>query len=126
MLRIIIKLNDSVTKEFKTDQKEIIIGRDPGCDIQIENIAVSREHARIVKGPNDYLIEDLNSSNGVFINGRKINKKFLKTGEEIVIGKHTLQIVMEEASAIRKKRNIKSIDNTYRMGPGEYKKVLKR
>jgi pSer/pThr/pTyr-binding forkhead associated (FHA) protein len=126
MLCIIIKLNDSVTKEYETDQNEIIIGRDPGCDIQIDNIAVSREHARIVKGPNDYLIEDLNSSNGIFINGRKINKKFLKTGEEIMIGKYSLEIVMEEDLSIRKKRKVKSIDSTYRMGPAEFKKFLKR
>ena len=125
MLSIILKLQNTVIKEFKTDQNEIIIGRDAGSDIQIDNIAISREHARIVKGPNDYFIEDLNSSNGIFINGRKINKKFLKTGDEIVIGKYTLQIVLEEDPAIRKKRKIKSIDSTYRMGPAEYKKILK-
>jgi len=126
MLRIIVKLSDSVTKEFKTDQNEIIIGRDPGSDIQIDNIAISREHARIVKGPNDYFIEDLNSINGIFIDGRKFNKKFLKTGDEIVIGKYTLQIVLEEDPAVQNKRKIKSIDSTYRMGPAEYKKSLKR
>ena len=126
MLHIIIKINDSIAKEFKTDQNEIIIGRDPGSDIQIDNIAISREHARIVQGPNDYFIEDLNSSNGIFIDGRKINKKFLKTGDEIVIGKYTLQMVLEEDPAKRKKRKIKSIDSTYRMGPAEYKKFLKR
>jgi pSer/pThr/pTyr-binding forkhead associated (FHA) protein len=126
MLRILIKINDSVAKEYKTDQNEIIIGRDPGSDIQIDNIAISREHARIVKGSSDYFIEDLNSSNGIFVDGRKINKKFLKTGDEIVIGKYTLQIVLEEDPAIRNKRKIKSIDSTYRMGPAEYKKILKR
>ena len=83
MLRVIVKLSDSVTNEFKTDQNEIIIGRDPGSDIQIDNIAISREHARIVKGPNDYFIEDLNSINGIFIDGRKFNKKFLISPEDV-------------------------------------------
>ena len=124
-MQIIMKLNNTVIKEFKIDQNEIIIGRDPGSDIQIDNIAISREHACIVKGSNDYIIEDMNSKNGIFINGRKINKKFLKTDDEITIGKYSLQIVLEEDPAIRKKRKTKAIDTTYRMGPAEYKKFLK-
>ena len=121
MLRIIIKLKDAVVKEFKTDQNEIKIGRDPDSDIQIDNIAISREHACIVQGPNDVFIEDKNSINGIFFNGKKINKKFLKTKDEITIGKYTLQIVLEE----RGKRKLKAIDSTYRMGPAEYKEALK-
>jgi len=63
-------------KELKIDKDEIIIGRDPGNDVQIDNIAVSREHAKIVRDQNYYLIEDLNSTNGTFVNGKK--KKYLK------------------------------------------------
>jgi len=125
MLSILIKLHDTVIKEFKTDQNEIIIGRDPSCDIQIDNIAISREHACIFKGSNDYSIEDMNSKNGIFINGKKTNKKFLKTNDEIIIGKYSLQIVLEEDPAIQKKSKIKGIDSTYRMGRTEYKKILK-
>ena len=125
MLSILIKLHDTVIKEFKTDQNEIIIGRDPSCDIQIDNIAISREHACIVKGSDDYSIEDMNSKNGIFINGKKTNKKFLKTNDEIIIGKYSLQIVLEEDSAIPKKSKIKGIASTYRMGRTEYKKILK-
>jgi pSer/pThr/pTyr-binding forkhead associated (FHA) protein len=125
MLQIIIKLNNTVIKEFNTDQNEIIIGREPGSDIQIDNIAISREHACIVKGPNDCFIEDMNSKNGIFINGKKINKKFLKTNDEITIGKYSLQIVLEEDPELRKKRQSIGIDTTYRMGAAEYKKILK-
>jgi pSer/pThr/pTyr-binding forkhead associated (FHA) protein len=125
MLQIIIKLNNTVIKEFNTDQNEIIIGREPSSDVQIDNIAISREHACIVKGPNDCFIEDMNSKNGIFINGKKINKKFLKTNDEITIGKYSLQIVLEEDPAIRKNRKTKAIDTTYRMGAAEYKKILK-
>ncbi len=72
MLRIILKFNSTVIKELKIDQDEIIIGRDSGNDVQIDNAAVSREHAKIIRGPNYYLIEDLNSTNGTFVNGKKI------------------------------------------------------
>ena len=125
MLRIILKFNSTVIKELKIDQDEIIIGRDSGNDIQIDNVAVSREHAKIIRGPNYYLIEDLNSTNGTFVNGKKINKKFLKEDDEISIGKHSLQIILEERPAIRKEKKIKGIDSTYRLGPAEVKRIFK-
>ena len=125
MLRIILKFNSTVLKELKIDQDEIIIGRDSGNDIQIDNVAVSREHAKIIRGPNYYLIEDLNSTNGTFVNGKKISKKFLKEDDEISIGKHSLQIILEERPAIRKEKKIKGIDSTYRLGPAEVKRIFK-
>lgn len=125
MLSLLVKLQDTVIKEFKTDQNEIIIGRDPDSDIQIDNIAISREHARIVKGPNDYLIEDLNSKNGIFVDGKKINKKYLKADDEITVGKYSLQIVMEDDRSTRRKKKAKGIVTTYRMRSEDYKKILK-
>jgi len=125
MLRILMKLNSTVIKELSIDQDEIIIGRDSGNDVQIDNIAVSREHAKIIRGQNCYLIEDLNSTNGTFVNGKKINKKFLKEDDEISIGKHSLQIVLEERPAIRKAKKRKGIDSTYKLGPAEIKRIFK-
>jgi len=126
MLRIILKFNSTVIKELKIDQDEIIIGRDSDNDVQIDNVAVSREHAKIIRGQNYYLIEDLNSTNGTFVNGKKINKKYLKEDDEISIGKHSLQIILEEHPAIRKGEKIKGIDSTFRMGPSEYQKILRK
>ena len=124
MLRIILKFNSTVIKELKIDQDEIIIGRDSDNDVQIDNVAVSREHAKIIRDQNYYLIEDLNSTNGTFVNGKKINKKYLKEDDEISIGKHSLQIILEESSAIRKREKIKAIDSTYKLGPAEVKRIL--
>jgi pSer/pThr/pTyr-binding forkhead associated (FHA) protein len=125
MLKIILKFNSTVIKELKIDQDEIIIGRDSGNDIQIDNIGVSREHAKIIKSENYYFIEDLNSTNGTFVNGKKINKKYLKEDDEVSIGKHSLQIILEERPAIRKGKKIKGIDSTYKLGPAEVKRILK-
>ncbi len=125
MFKVILKLKEKVLKELKIDQNEIIVGRDTTSDIQIDNIAVSREHAMIIKGPNYYFIEDMHSKNGTFVNGKKINKKFLKVDDEILIGKHCLQIILEEDPAIKKKRNIKGIDSTFRMSAAEYKRIIK-
>ena len=124
MLRIILKFNSTVIKEFKIDQNEIIIGRDSDNDVQIDNAAVSREHAKIIRGTNHYLLEDLNSTNGTFVNGKKINKKYLKEDDEISIGKHSLQIILEKRPAIREGKKIKGIDSTYKLGPAEVKRIL--
>ena len=125
MLRIILKFNSTVINELKIDQDEIIIGRDPDNDVQIDNVSVSREHAKIKRDSKSYLIEDLNSTNGTFVNGKKINKKFLKKEDEISIGKHSLQVILEEPPAIRKGKKIKGIDSTYKLGPSEVKRILK-
>ena len=125
MLKIILKFNHTVIRELKIDQDEIVIGRDLGNDVHIDNIAVSREHAKIIRGSNYYLIEDLNSTNGTFVNGKKINKKFLKEDDEISIGKHSLQIIVEDRPAISEIKKIKGIDSTYKLGPAEYKRIFK-
>ena len=125
MFKILLKFNNAVLKELKIDQDEIIIGRDASNDVQLDNMAVSREHARIIRGPNYYLIEDLNSTNGTFVNGKKINKKYLKETDEISIGKHTLQIALEDHRDKKQDGKIKGIDSTYRLKPGEYKQMFK-
>jgi pSer/pThr/pTyr-binding forkhead associated (FHA) protein len=125
MLRILLKFDRSIIKELKIDRDEIIIGRDSGNDVQIDNEAVSREHAKIIRDQNYYLIEDLTSTNGTFVNGKQVNKKFLKEDDEITIGKHSLQIVLEERSEIMKGEKIKGIDSTYKLGPAEVKRILK-
>ena len=70
-----MKFNGNVVRDMETDRNEITIGRDPENDIQIDSLAVSRMHARIVKGQDCYMIEDFNSTNSTFVNGKKINKK---------------------------------------------------
>lgn len=124
MFRVTLKLNSKVVKELTIDQTEIIVGRDTTSNIQIDNIAVSREHAKIIKGPNYYFIEDMHSKNGTFVNGKKINKKFLKADDEVIIGKHRLQIILDEDPALKKKQNVQGIDSTYRMGAAEYKRII--
>ncbi len=73
--------------EFVEDYEEIILGRAPNCDIQIPHKSVSKNHAKIVKKKNTFDLIDLNSSNGVFVNGIKVNgSTTLKDRDEIVLG----------------------------------------
>ncbi|HME38442.1 MAG TPA: FHA domain-containing protein [Steroidobacteraceae bacterium] len=62
------------------------IGRAPGCELQIDSTSVSRHHALVVVGPRDVFIEDLNSTNGVLVNGRKVTRQQLNDGDAVTIG----------------------------------------
>jgi hypothetical protein len=62
------------------------IGRAAGCELQIEAGSVSRHHALILVGPREAIIEDLNSTNGVFVNGRKVSRQQLGDGDAVTIG----------------------------------------
>jgi hypothetical protein len=62
------------------------IGRATGCELQIDSGSVSRHHALVVVGPREAIIEDLNSTNGVLVNGRKVTRQPLRDGDAITIG----------------------------------------
>lgn len=62
------------------------IGRAAGCELQIESTSVSRHHALVLLGPRDAIIEDLNSTNGVLVNGRKVARQLLTDGDAVTIG----------------------------------------
>lgn len=62
------------------------IGRAAGCELQIESSSVSRHHALVLVGPRDAIIEDLNSTNGVIVNGRKVTRHLLSDGDAVTLG----------------------------------------
>jgi pSer/pThr/pTyr-binding forkhead associated (FHA) protein len=62
------------------------IGRASGCELQIDSSSVSRHHALVLVGPRDVIIEDLNSTNGVLVNGRKVSRHVLSDGDALTIG----------------------------------------
>jgi len=95
MAKIIIKFNNDVVDHIDLKQGDMKIGRKPGCDILIDNLAISGEHANIFTVGEDSFIQDLGSTNGTFINNKKITKHHLKNGDAIVIGKHTLVYLTE-------------------------------
>jgi len=63
------------------------IGRTPDNDLQIEAKFISRHHAVILAGPVNTVIEDLNSTNGVQVNGQRVTRQVLNDGDEVVIGR---------------------------------------
>jgi DNA repair exonuclease SbcCD ATPase subunit len=67
------------------------IGRAPTCELQLETTSVSRHHALLLKSARELVIEDLNSTNGVLVNGRKISRQLLKDGDLLTLGEVRLR-----------------------------------
>jgi predicted component of type VI protein secretion system len=100
MAKLILSLEGSVIREIPLDKERITIGRKAQNDIQIENLAVSGEHACIVTILNDSFLEDLGSTNGTVVNGNQIKKHILQNNDVIEIGKYKMKYVMEAAAAV--------------------------
>lgn len=99
MAKLILSLEGSVIREIALDKERITIGRKPQNDIQIENLAVSGEHARIVTLLNDSFLEDLGSTNGTLVNGNPVKKHILQDSDVIEIGKYKLKFMVEARAA---------------------------
>lgn len=111
-------------KSYPIDKSRIVVGREPKCDIHIDNLGISREHCAFSQRGDAYLVQDLNSSNGTYVNGRKVTEHFLNHDDEIVIGKYMLkfknesQVVSKEAAAASSSAAVPDTLNTYVMdGP---------
>lgn len=75
---------------FLIEEAEITVGRSPECDIFLDDVTVSREHARLLRRPGGIVIEDRGSLNGTFVNRQRVDVKELEDGDEIQIGKYKL------------------------------------
>jgi pSer/pThr/pTyr-binding forkhead associated (FHA) protein len=98
MAKLILSMDGLVLKEINLTKERTTIGRKPHNDIQIDNLAVSGEHAVIVTILEDSFLEDLGSTNGTVVNGQPIKKHFLQNNDIIELGKYKLKYV-SEASA---------------------------
>ena len=86
MAKLILSMDGLVLKEIPLNKERLTIGRKPHNDIQIDNLAISGEHAVVVSILNDSFLEDLNSTNGTLVNGRAIASVVLQPGDYITMG----------------------------------------
>ncbi len=99
MAKLILSMDGLVLKEISLSKERTTIGRKPHNDIQIDNLAVSGEHAVIVTILNDSYLEDLGSTNGTLVNGAPIKKHFLQPNDVIELGKYKLKYINEAPKA---------------------------
>ncbi len=93
MAKLILSLNHTFLSEYQLDKERITIGRRPTNDIHIDNLAVSGEHAAIMKMGNDFYLEDLDSTNGTLINTKATKKHLLQQGDLVELGKYQLKYI---------------------------------
>ena len=98
MARLILSLYNQVLAEYNMTKERYTIGRLPDNDVRIDNPAVSGHHSLIINILNDSFLEDLNSTNGTYVNGKLIKKHALQHGDVITIGHHQLRFSDEQAS----------------------------
>ena len=100
--KLIVKAGDEISKPFDLIKDKSVIGRDPNSDILIEDIEVSKNHLAITRKGNTFHIEDQNSTNGTFLNGKKLRKPTaIKNGDLISLGKNiVLEFVYEKHDEI--------------------------
>lgn len=127
MTKVLLKFKDAVIKEIPIEKEAYTIGRKEENDIVIGNMAVSGFHAKLLKEEKGVFLEDMASTNGTFVNGRKVAKCLLNSGDVILIGNHTLEFIstekpdMEPAEPVIKARDM---DATVLLAPQEQQKIL--
>jgi hypothetical protein len=100
MAKLILSMDNLVLKEIPLDKERTTIGRKAQNDIQIDNLAISGAHAVVVTILHDAFLEDLDSTNGTFVNGKQIKKHFLQNNDVIELGKYRLKYVKEPSHAV--------------------------
>ncbi len=93
--KLILSMEGVVLHEYTLNKERMTVGRKPHNDIAIDNLAVSGEHAAIVTILNDSFLEDMDSTNGVMVNGEQVKKHFLQNNDVIEIGKYKLKYMNE-------------------------------
>ncbi|MEO5363308.1 MAG: FHA domain-containing protein [Magnetococcus sp. DMHC-8] len=99
MAKVVVKFKETVRGHVTLHKETTTIGRTETNDIPIENLAVSRAHAEIVRANGRFLLRDLGSSNGTFVNGTRVTEHPLRDGDAVLIGKHTLLFVENDTLA---------------------------
>src|SRR5438067_4330939 len=121
MAKLILSMDGLVLKEIPLTKERTTIGRKPHNDIQIDNLAVSGEHAVIVTILNDSFLEDLGSTNGTVVNGNAVKKHFLQNNDVVELGKYKLKFVGEAAPAAGAGGEKADFEKTMVLRPGAMK-----
>lgn len=118
LVHLIVKRNDRIVNELTFDSTPVYIGRKPGVQVLLSDIAVSREHAMISSAEGKWSIEDLDSSNKTYLNGEMIHKAALKSGDILKIANFVIQVDLKDSNA-KAANHTPSSDDTAAMETAE-------
>ena len=117
MGKLVVSLDGVVIKEVQITKDKTTLGRRPYNDIVIDNLAVSGEHAVLQMVGADVFIEDLNSTNGTYINGKAVKKQLLSHNDTVEIGKYKIKYLVEESNDYEKTQIVRPGSNA--LGSGQ-------
>ena len=130
MSRLVLKFESSTLKEVPLGTRPVTIGRAPDNDIHIDNLAISNYHARVYVEAGSLVVEDLNSLNGSFLNGIRVERAMLKDGDVIQIGKHHILVDQTHDAAAPldgwRKTPAPRVDETMILDTRERRKMLEQ
>jgi type II secretory pathway predicted ATPase ExeA/pSer/pThr/pTyr-binding forkhead associated (FHA) protein len=99
--RILVATDGRTVQEMQLSVGRIIVGRTPDNDLQVDSRFVSRHHCQIITTANSCVIEDLNSTNGIYVKSKRVRRHYLNDGDVVVLGKHELIYVDERLAKNR-------------------------
>jgi hypothetical protein len=125
MARLILMFNKQVVKEYPLDKEGVTIGRNEDNTIMVDNLAVSGYHARIDLAGKDHILTDLQSTNGTFVNDKKVVSHKLSHGDNVIVGKHVILFVGtgREAEAKTDQQKV-DMDKTMMLDTAKQKELL--
>ena len=102
MPKMIVSIDGVVIKQVQLSKDRTSLGRRPYNDIVIDNLAVSGEHAVLQMSGTEVYVEDLNSTNGTYVNGKAVKKQLLQHADVVEIGKYKISFVAENIATAEK------------------------
>jgi pSer/pThr/pTyr-binding forkhead associated (FHA) protein len=81
--------------EYELAKERCVVGRGPGVDLALDDAAMSRQHASVERTAGGHRVRDLGSTNGVRVNGARVEVADLKHGDRVELGEHVLQYLVE-------------------------------
>ena len=124
MARLILMFNKQVIKEYPLLKESVTIGRNEDNTITIDNLAVSGYHARIDMAGSDFILTDLQSTNGTFVNDKKIVSHKLSHGDNVIVGKHVILFVGVEKGKAEAEGKKLDMDKTMMLDTAKQKELL--
>lgn len=124
MAKLIFSLDNKILNEFPLDKERTTIGRRPTNDVHIDNLAVSGEHAVVLKKGEDFYIEDKDSTNGTEVNAKLVKSYLLQSGDLISLGKHQLRFI-NETKQQKQSSHDSAFEKTVFLRPAELTEMMK-
>jgi len=129
MPKLILMFGDRELSECAVGTQPVTIGRMPDNNLVIDNPAVSGRHARVYREGNHYVLEDLKSTNGTFVNDKPIARHTLLEGDAVLVGKHTLLFTQQDGEQIEapaEQPSVPAIGGTRVLDTDRQKKLLEK